>query len=355
MKTAKCTGKVQTVVGLIEPEDLGITLPHEHLLIDQTVGFIEPKETSARLLAHQPVSLENLSWLRYHPYENFDNMQLLDEQEAIDEAMLYQRAKGKTIVDVTITGIGRNPKALARISQATGLNIVMGSGYYVEGSYSKEMMDAKTEEEITEEIVKDITVGVDDTGIRSGVIGELGCSWPLHDNERKVLRAAAQAQQRTGASISVHPGRNRKAPFEVMEILGEAGADLNRIIMCHIDSRLRDHSERIELLKTGCVAEYDLWGWEGHFPSYLTAEGFLDLPNDTQRIYEVRQLIEAGYIAQIFMSHDICTKNRLCRYGGWGYSHILNYVVPMMLQRGMTQEQINTMMVENPKRLLPFV
>jgi phosphotriesterase-related protein len=191
--------------------------------------------------------------------------------------------------------------------------------------------------------------------IRAGIIGEIGCSWPLHENERKVLRAAAQAQQPTGASISVHPGRNKKAPFEIIEILSEAGADLKRVIMCHTDARLRDHSERCELLKTGCVIEYDLWGWEGHFPSYWTAEDFMDLPNDTQRIYEVRQLIDEGYINQIVISHDICCKSRRACYGGWGYAHILNYIVPMMLQRNVTREQIDNIMVENPKRLLCFV
>jgi len=354
MVKSELAGKAQTVLGVIEGKDLGITLTHEHLLIDGKLIFTEPSGASERGLAYEKVGWSNLSWLRYHPYENLDNMRLLDEQEAIDEAMLYKRAGGKTIVDVTINGIGRDPKALARISRTTGLNVIMGSGYYTAPCLSPEMF-ARTEEEITEEIIGDITVGVGASTIRAGLIGEIGCSWPLHENERKVLRAAAQAQQRTGASISVHPGRNKKAPFEIIEILSEAGADLKRVIMCHIDARLRDHSERCELLKTGCVIEYDLWGWEGHFPSYWTAEDFLDLPNDTQRIYEVRQLIDEGYINQIVISHDICCKSRRACYGGWGYAHILNYVVPMMLQRGMTRKQIDSIMVENPERLLCFV
>ena len=85
-----------------------------------------------------------------------------------------------------------------------------------------------------------------------------------------------------------------------------------------------------------------------------TADDYMDLPNDTKRIYEIRQLIEEGYVDQIIMSHDICCKTRRVRYGGWGYAHILNYVVPMMRQRGITQEQIDTMMVSNPRRLLIF-
>lgn len=354
MGKTELAGKAQTVLGVIEGRDLGVTLTHEHLVFDGKTIVAEPSGASERGLAGKPVSLENLSWLRYHPYENLDNMQLLDEQEAISEAMLYKQAGGNTIVDVTNVGIGRDPKALARISRTTGLNLIMGSGYYV-APCQPPNMSFKSEEEISEEIVRDITVGVGSSAIRAGLIGEIGCSWPLHDNERKVLRAAALAQQRTGASMSVHPGRNRKAPFEIIEILGEAGADLSRVIMCHIDARIRDHSERSKLLETGCIIEYDLWGWEGHFPSYWTAEDFLDLPNDTQRIYELHQLIDDGYIDQILISHDICCKSRRVRYGGWGYSHILNYIVPMMLQRGMAQEQIDRIMIDNPKRLLCFV
>ena len=236
----------------------------------------------------------------------------------------------------------------------TGLNVVMGSGYYVAPSFNPEL-DTKTEAEITDEIVQDITAGVGGTGICSGLIGEIGCSWTLHANEDKVLRAAARAQQKTGACLSVHPGRNRQAPFDVIDILEQSGADLSRVIICHIDARVRDYEGRTHLLKKGCVLEYDLWGWEGHFPSYWTADGYMDLPNDTQRIHEIRRHIEEGYLNQIVMSHDICAKTRRARYGGWGYAHILNYVVPMMRQRGMTQEQIDAIIMANPRRLLTFV
>ncbi len=315
--------------------------------------YTELSGATNRGLADKLVGMGNLSWLRYHPYENLDNVRLLDEQEAINEAMLFKQAGGNTIVDLTSRGIGRDPKALARISRATGLNVIMGAGYYTAPSQSPEM-SSKTEEEITEEIVRDITIGVGDSGICAGIIGEIGGSWPLQDNERKVMHAAAHAQQLTGASINIHPGRKTEAPLEIVEILDDAGADLSRVIMSHIDARIRDHSRRCKLAKTGCFIEYDLWGWEGHFPSYWTAD-LLDLPNDTQRIYDILKLIDEGYLNQILISHDICVKSRRVCYGGWGYAHISNYVVPMMLKRGLTQAQINVIMVENPKRMLQFV
>jgi len=354
MAISEIAGKVQTVLGVIEGKDLGATLTHEHLFIDGKCLFTEPQGASERALAYEPVDWHNLSWLRYHPYENLDNMRLLDEQEAIDEAMLFKKAGGRTIVDVTINGIGRDPKALARVSRITGLNVVMGSGYYTAPSLGPDVT-AKTEEKIAAEIVQDIKVGVGGTGIRSGLIGEIGCSWPLDKTEHKVLRAAAEAQQKTGACLSVHPGRNRKAPFDVVDILEQSGADLSRVIICHIDARVRDHEGRTQLLQKGCVLEYDLWGWEGHFPTYWTSDDCMDLPNDTQRVYEIRRHIEEGFVNQIIMSHDICAKTRRVRYGGWGYAHILNYVVPMMRQRGITREQIDNIIIANPRRLLTFV
>jgi len=351
MAKSELAGKVQTVLGVIESRDLGITLPHEHLLIDGRVSFIEPDGASDRALAHKPVSLEILSWLRYHPFENQDNCCLLDEQDAIDETMLYKQAGGGTIVDVTNIGIGRDPKALVRISQATGLNVIMGAGYYVAATHPPEM-SLKTEEEITEEIVRDITLGAGDSGIRAGIIGEIGGSWPLQDNEKKVMRAAAHAQQRTGASVSIHLGRSEKAALEICEVLADAGANLSRVIMSHIDVRIREHSMLRKVAEKGCCLEYDLWGWEGNYPWWIYD---FDLPNDMQRIYDLLYLIDEGYLNQILVSHDICKKNQLVRYGGWGYAHISNYVVPTMLKRGMTREQINAIMVENPKRLLCFV
>lgn len=356
MPISKFAGKAQTVLGIIEGKDLGVTLLHEHLFMDHAkANFTEPSGASERALAYKPVSIEILSWLHYHPGENLDNMQLLDEQEAIDEAILFKKAGGNTIVEVTNAGIGRDPKALARVSRATGLNIIMGAGYYLGSSHPPEMSD-KTEEDITEEIVRDINVGVDNSGIRAGIIGEIGCSWPLLHNERKVLLAAARAQQLTGAPLSVHPGRkNNVAALEIVKLLADAGADLSRVIIDHIDVRVRGHKEQCKIAKAGCYLEYDAFGWEGHGPSSFYQEADIEVPNDTQRVDEIIQLINEGYLNQILISQDICYKAWRVRYGGRGHAHISNYVVPMMLRKGMTNEQISTIMVGNPKRLLCFV
>ena len=344
-------GKVQTVLGLVAPEDLGITLPHEHLVSDGSCWFVEPSEATEISMVHHPVTLDILWWLRYHLFQNMDDLLLLDEQEAIEEARRFKLAGGNSIVELSSIGLGRDPAALARISRATGLNVIMGSGYYLAVSHGPEM-DAKTEEQISGEIVRDITVGVGDSGIRSGIIGEIGCSWPMTDNERKSLRAAARAQQLTGAALNVHPGQGEEAAMEIVRILDDAGADLTRTVIDHIDRAVRKSENRIELAKTGCYLEYDLFGREGYYPIHHRV---IDLPNDAQRINEIIELINRGYLNQILISQDIWNKTQRCAYGGWGYAHILRDTLPVMRVKGMTEEQIRIVMVENPRRLLTFV
>ena len=352
MSQTALTGKAQTVLGAIDADSLGIALPHEHLLVDGTVYFAEPAEATERMLAHQPVSLENLWWIRAHFMSNVDDQQLLDEQLAIKEAMLYKQAGGNTIVELSNIGLSRDPLGLARIAQATGLNVIMGAGYYIGASHPPELA-AKSEEEIAQGIIRDIRVGVGDTGVRAGIIGEIGCSHPLQEGERKVLRASAIAQRRTGAAINIHNEHEIQA-LEIIEILDDAGADLSRIILSHVDLWGDSPASFPELLKAGCYLEYDSFGHEV-VSVLIPQEGrVVDIPSNSQRIDAIIQLIADGYLNQLLVSSDHAYKHMLTAYGGFGYAHILRDVVPVMRGKGMSDEQIHALLVENPKRLLPF-
>ena len=347
MSNSRQHGLAVTVLGPVQPNDLGPTTTHEHLLINFLCMFKPPEEASERFKAFQPVSLENLGWVRYDPFRNQDNLQLLDEDTAVSEALLFKKAGGGTIVDATTIGIGRDPKALARIARATGLNIIMGAGYYVDAVHPEGMGD-KNEMDIAREMVAEITTGVGDTGIRAGIIGELGCSWPLTPNERKVLGGAARAQRETGVSILVHPGRNEAAPFETLDVLAAAGADINRVIMSHLDRTFRDVDTVLDLAQRGCCLEYDLFGWETSYYPWSD----MDIPNDAQRIAFIKRLVDEGYASKVVMAQDICGKHALTRYGGYGYAHILTNIVPRMREKGIAREDIQSIIVENPARLL---
>ena len=268
-------GKIQTVLGLIDPQDLGLTMTHEHLLIDFSVMFNPTPDVTTQRMAHAPVSMENLGWIRQYCYSNLDNLLVLDEDTAIEEATLYQRHGGGAIVDATTIGIGRDPLALARISRGAGVHVVMGAGYYVDAAQPNQI-NQKDENDIFQEITKDIQIGVGNTGIKAGIIGEIGCTWPLMPNEIKVLKASARAQLETGASILIHPGRDEKAPIEILSILADSGADLSRVIMGHLDRTVSSIEILEELADTGCVLEWDLFGNEVSF--YQPSD--FDMPSD---------------------------------------------------------------------------
>jgi phosphotriesterase-related protein len=356
MTASKSLGKVQTVSGLIDADDLGITLTHEHCFIDNSVWILEPGKASEKPLVHQPVSLDNLWWVRYHPFSNLDNIRLQDEELTVSELKHFKSAGGSTAVDMSCIGYGRDPRALASIAETTGLNIIMGTGYYVEAQYPPGWQP--DEDKIIDEIIRDVTVGVDNTGIRAGVMGQLGIVWPMTDNERLTLRAEALAQKETGVAMKISLGRSPDSAFEALEVLDSAGADLSRVSFDHIDRTIRVHDTRVKLARNGCYLEYSLFGFEGWYPHrmVLSEENQIkgDVPNDAGRIDEIMALIGEGFLNQILISQDHAWKTSLRRYGGPGYAHILNNVVPLMREKGMPEEHIHALLVENPRRFLQF-
>jgi len=351
MQQKELVGKVQTVLGIIDSNHLGISLVHEHLLVDVTQHFTEPTAASEKKLAHEPVCLENLWWVRLNQKKNIDNLSHTDEQLSTKEVMLYKLAGGNTITEVTCDDLsGRDPLGLARISRMTGLNIIMGTGYYLASAHPQ--LATKPEHEITEEFVNDIMVGVGNTGIRAGIIGEVVCS-TMDNNERKVLRCCAAAQRKTGISMYIHPSPSDDSVLENIRVLADAGADLSHVIIGHVDHFHFNSSTCRRIIDAGCYIAYDNFGTEGSFlrsnPQRIVAE------SDIHRINDIIGLIGDGFLSKILISQDIATKVGLVSYGGFGYGHILRSIVPMMRIRGLSEEQIHTLLVDNPKRVLPFV
>ncbi|KAG8573756.1 hypothetical protein GDO81_012534 [Engystomops pustulosus] len=297
------SGRIQTVLGLIPPDQLGYTLTHEHLTMTFECCYYPPPTHEANL-ADGPIAMKNLYWLKQNPYSNKENLLLNQEVEAIREELIaFKAAGGRCIVENTTTGISRDVKTLKRLAQETGVHVISGAGFYVDATHSAETR-AMSVEQLTEVLVNEVLQGADGTDIKCGIIGEIGCSWPLTDSEKKILGATAEAQAQLGCPVNIHPGRDSEAPFQIVRILQEAGADISKTVMSHLD--------------------------------------------------RIGTLINEGYDERIVISHDIHTKNRLVKYGGHGYSHILKNIVPKMLLRGISQQNIDKILLENPKRWLTF-
>ncbi|XP_078668910.1 N-acetyltaurine hydrolase-like isoform X4 [Branchiostoma floridae x Branchiostoma belcheri] len=289
-------GKVQTVLGCIDPAQLGRTLTHEHLWVDASPLGVPTCPPFLPNLNSLPFNMQNLGFIRQFPYSHTPNLTLHgEEQHVMEELKFYRQHGGSSMVECTTVGISNNIGMLKTMAEKTGVNIIAGAGYYVDSSLPPEVHSA-TQEQLVATMVQDVTQGAAGTGIRCGVIGEIGTSWPI-----------------TGS--------------------------------------IYDKGKLSEFAALGSYLEWDLFGIE---VSYYQQVSDVDMPSDAQRIQMVKHVLEEGYEDRVVIAHDIHTKHRLMHYGGHGYSHILLNVVPMMLARGVSQEQVDKMLIHNPRNWLTF-
>ena len=378
-------GKIQSVLGPIDPESLGVTLPHEHVLVDMTKGACsatslievtesakaagaipaagwEPGEdgpgTAASWAAkwNEPICLSNRADIARNWFY-YGNYKINSIDDVIEEALLFKRHGGTCIVDQTSIGLARDPVGLCQVARASGVHIVMATSYYTH-EYHPAHVAALDTVELTERIVRDLDEGVAG-GVQAGIIGEVGLSWPLHPDEEKVLRASVQAQKRSGAILSIHPGFGPQSVWQAVKIIEEEGGDLSRTIMCHVEHRLPsnpaphsfDTAPFLELARTGVYLELDCFGWEESFRQ----RGKVDMPNDAIRLNYITALAEAGHEERILMSHDIALQHWQRKYGGHGWQHIPESVTALMRYKGFGEDLINRLLVLNPRAALTIV
>jgi phosphotriesterase-related protein len=337
-------GRIQTVLGLIEPASLGPTLMHEHLIWD-----IRNPEMAAASDQGPEITLCNCFRMNYGRWKVPGNLVLRCRDTAAEEVGRLREVGGSAIVELSSGGLAPDPEGLAEVSRRTGIHVVMGCGHYVD-EYQDRRNDTRTVEDFAAEMIAQVTEGAWGTGVKAGIIGEIGCQAPWTDLEKRVMRGALLAQAETGAALNVHPGRDPDQPQEIADFIRAAGHPLDRVILSHIDRTIFDSDRLLRLADTGCVIEFDLFGQENAF--YKLAP--IDMPNDAQRLKMIRLLIERGHLARVVISHDICYRTRLSQFGGHGYTHIFENVLPLMRERGFDESEIDAIMVGNPRRLLAF-
>jgi len=338
---------VETVSGPIDDSELGITSCHEHLLVDTSAWYMKPKTPI-------PSKISDLK----DPFTSLDNLKLTDESLIIQELSEFKKYGGQSIVDLTCTpSLGRNPIALKRISEATGVNIILGTGWYLYSTHPP-YVKQKTIDELSDIMVKELTEGIEDTGIKAGVIGELGCGMPnpFHPEEERVLRAGCRTQRRTKVCFTIHPLQydlSLKKWLTIgntyVDLIEDEGADVEKFFLSHSDETCYNLDYHKSLLERGVTLSYDTFGAEWGFESLGPGARY---PSDAERIEAIVSLCKQGYDKQLLLSHDVCFKMYLKKYGGRGYSHILENIIPQLENKGVSRKQINQMLIENPKRLL---
>jgi phosphotriesterase-related protein len=350
--------RVVTVLGEVAPEELGCTLMHEHLLCDLRGTFVPVDDPELARYQDAPVGPEILELLQTYPFSlTVHNGLLEDETVAEDELAPFVAAGGTALVDTTVPGIGRDPAALRRIARATGLHVVAGTGYYVEATHPPHVADA-TIDELAAHFVSELTDGIEDSGVRAGIIGEIGASGvdpvsrqkvsDMTPAEEKVLRAAGLASLETGAAVTVHLDPRGPTADRVIDVLDEVGLAPERMIMDHMDANA-DLDYHLRVADRGVFVEYDHFGRE-YYGDHLNRP----YTKDSRRIELLLELLRRGHERQMLLSQDVCAKIDLHRHGGNGYDHVLVRIVPRLREEGVSEQTLETMLVDTPRRALAF-
>lgn len=342
---------VITVGGPIAAEKVGFTLMHEHVFSD--LGFYARKPNKLfpdgpRFeVSDEPLSLANLGRVRRNFFSLLDNLKLDDTETAVSELLYYKSAGGATLVDITPKGLGRAPEQLREVSRRSGVNIVAATGYYLRETFPSDV-ETRTAEDLASEMVRDITEGIGGTGIRAGIIGEIGLSPEPDEVEVRVHRAAAIAHKETGAAIVIHHCSSGPFVRRLLDFLAGREVDLSRVIISHVDCGSDFNWDYLHsILKAGACASFDNFGWE-HPRDWRLAYSVTDL----QRAQAVARLVSEGFATQLLISSDVSLKMLLCAYGGWGYAHVPRNALPYLRFAGLDDRQLDTLFMSNPARLL---
>lgn len=298
---------IMTVRGPIDASELGFTLPHEHLLSNTLIEYR-------------------------------GNGFMRDESLAIAELSRFKDAGGASLVDLTTMEIGRDPLALRRISEATGVHVVMSTGHYRDPYLDREWFDRTSVDEIADEMVRDITDGVGDSGVRCGIIGEIGVDkWYVSAAEERSLRAAARASRRTGLTINTHACRWPVGGLQ-LDILEAEGVDARRVVISHVDT-VPTPGYALELARRGCWVEFDGFGSDDEYDMVAA-------------IATMRALSDAGHFDQLLVSQDVFLRSHLHAFGGNGYDFVARELPARLRESGFSDDEYHALTVTHPRRAL---
>ncbi|HET8757209.1 MAG TPA: phosphotriesterase [Solirubrobacteraceae bacterium] len=332
---------IQTVLGPIGADQLGVTSMHEHLLADARVLQAPAREP---LPESHGVTIENLGFLRWNLLALEDNLVLDDGDLAAAElgraAALGQRA----VVDLTVWGLGARPRDLPAIARATGMHVIAGCGAYLDRPHPPEVA-GRAHDELVARFVGALEHEIEPgSGVRAGLLGLIGTSEPVTESERRVLHAAGAAAGRTGAALTVRLDPSARRGEWVLEQLAAAGCPPRQVIFGNVDEFV-DRAYLGALARAGATLEW-CFGNEAYY-----RDGYKD-PTDAERLDGICAVLEDGFGDRCVLGCSVWTKTQLRAYGGMGYDHLLRRIVPTLRERGVPDDILDAMLVGNPRRLL---
>lgn len=320
----------------------GYVLPHEHVIVDVRVWW-EGEGRWDEVDLDEPAVLDSLEDLARQPQKvTRENMILSDWYVAGKELFRARESGCRVLVDLTTDGLGPEPDLVMRAAGLAGLEVVFGVGRYLAETLS-DADRAVGVDQLTERWMLQVVEGRD--GWLPGIIGEIGTGEVIAPSEAVSLRAAARVQQQTGLAINVHVHPYARQALRALQMLEEAGADLSKVAVSHCDGEL-DLSWLTKVLSTGCYVEMDMFGTGP--AREVQGRGY---PSDDDRVTAVTALVDQGWADRLLLSHDICHRNSLSVFGGWGYAHIAKSIRPKLVDAIGVDGAFEIMNV-NPLRLL---
>lgn len=260
----------------------------------------------------------------------------LDQYDLICQEMKDLRALGvSNIIEMTNRYMGRNPQFMLDLMHDTGINVMACTGYY-QDAFFPEHVAARSVEQLAQEMVDEIVIGIDGTELKAGIIAEIGSSegviTPL---EEKVFIAAARAHIETGRPISTHTSFSTMG-LEQLVLLQAHGVDLSRVTVGHCD--LKDNLDNIlRMIDLGAYVQFDTIGKNSYYP-------------DEKRIGMLHALRNRGLLNRVMLSMDITRRSHLKANGGNGYDYLLTTFIPQLRQSGFSQADVDTMLRDNPSQ-----
>lgn len=342
--------KLNTVTGTICAEEAGLICPHEHLFLDMTHEAVEPKTEAEKELFYGDIQMKDLGVLHRNPYVVYTNLILDDVDLAVEETDCLANYGCNLLVDVTTVGLGRDFNKLKQFCKKSKLNIIAGTGLFVHDALPK-MYEDKTPEQIAAWMIDEIENGHCDTGIKPGVIGEIGLSDRIYPVEEKALKAAAITSVATDLPIYLHTYPWNRVALDGVKLLLEMGVKPENICICHLDVTFDDEYLR-QALDLGIYLEFDNLSKEFFFEPQDGAFAGGPFATDVERVHKLKELIAEGYTDQLLLANDLCLKASLHHFGGPGYDHAFRNFVPMMRMYGVREEDIHQILYVNPKRFL---
>ena len=341
---------IQTLKGPLNINNVGSICVHEHLFLDMTHEAVMPKTETEKQLFYGEIQMDKLGILRRNPYIIQTNLILDNIEDAVSELEYLRKYNCNLFVDLTTVGLGRNIEKLRIVSQKTDMNFVVGCGLFVHDAVP-EPYKSWSSQEIAAWMLDEIENGIEDTGIRPGVIGEIGVSEKIYPMEERSLEAAAMVNLKTGLPIYLHIYPWSRAGLDALRLLVQEGVKPEQICICHLDITFNE--EYIyEALNMGVYLEFDNFGKEFYFDAQDGVFAGGPFETDVARVRMIRRLAEEGYSDKLLVANDVCLKASLHKYGGWGYDHIFTNILPMMQMEGIEKDEIRKMFYENPRHFL---